>query len=160
MAKPKEKSASDRALDAVEGIVGDLKRSAAKLGPNALEAARGAVRTNGLNYLISGWVGAAVMVVGAGVAAAAWYNMPDAIVAACNKMQWQDAYTCREQIKDARFPHWAGVIGGGLVAFCGWFTVYSYLFDAWTWTMMKNPDLWIADRVLDRFIDPPSNDEG
>lgn len=150
------KSAADRAMDAVDTLIGDLKTSATRLGPHAIDAARAAVRVDAANSVISGTVGAVVLIGGAIGAAWCWNHMPAA--PDCSALGREAAWWCGERAKETRIWYQIGVGVFGVLGISGWFSLYSKLFNAWTWVALRNPDAWIANEVLDRFINPPTDD--
>src|SRR3954467_12361957 len=101
---------------------------AEKVGPSALDAARGAVRVEVYSVLASSLIQilVATLLIIAGRRLWAWKTNDDF---------------------DGWFPPTAASVLFGVAAICSMMAVWNWI-DPWTWVAMNNPDLWLAKKVL------------
>lgn len=101
---------------------------AEKVGPDAMAAARGAVKVEAYSCMVSGVVCLLVGIILFYAANYLWGYQP------------VDRF-------DAGVPKFLGGLVAAIaliVCICG---VWSFI-DPWTWTAISHPDLWLAKKVL------------
>ena len=138
----------ERAMDTIDSLVSDLKKAGDKLGPKAIKAARSAVKVSAVNWIISGTISTLMALAFAIVAWKLYSNMPH-----CST-NLATYYDC------SNYRFYMGAFSGGftIAAFIMLSVASGRLLDIWTWVALRNPDLWIADQVLDRLLNPGSGD--
>lgn len=101
---------------------------AEKIGPQAMEAARGAVRIEAISCMTS---------------AVAWAIFLALVLWSAN---WLWGYETADKFNSGIPKFFAGTLAffsvGGLIL-----CVYTFI-DPWTWTAINNPDLYLAKKIL------------